>query len=743
MKLLLLSISLINFAFMQDECQIFEMQDECIAAGCQWNDEEGCYRFNDDENENHEDGPHECLLDCEGIEYLNPEENPYEACDWIISNFGPNNFMNSCIEDCDDETIIHINEYMEICFQCLEDNNCDDIFDNEGDGNNDWDDNENYCEDLSEDECSITEGCQWYDGEGCFRYEDEEDNDGDNDWDDENPEGCLELSQDECVSTEGCEWIGSSPNMPGGGYCIENNNEDDCNSDLVCGSAITCCDGLLYPTTCCSENCDDPIGECDDDFGDLECSDLGYQDCIDVDFCEWSSYVTPNGFFEGCVDIEENDDSVPECVMDCEGFESVDPQEDATYFCNWLLDIFPTGCAEDCEQEILDDIEQFMVTCDECLPDNSCDDVFDDNDDEYDCYQLNYADCIEAEGCEWIMGNEWGGYICVENQDEDNCSDLDYEDCIESLDCHPNYNAAGQFEGCEDSHFEPNIGMLYGRVEYIYGDAIDFIPYATLHIESLPSNADMYYFEAMSDGEGYYYIELPAGPYMVTAYANGESLTLDAQIVPNGELELNFLLGEWNGPEGPYAQLSLGDYHTGNPGSNISIPLYLSSNEFVGGVQFTILSELGLSLVEMESTDPCFSANFNMIDDTQSIGIIFSLEGCEFPPEEMLQIAHMSFNISPYVPIGVELELSFNNTIVSDSVGNEIPSYGQGAVIMLGVKGDVNADGEFNVLDVVMMVNFALYVEYPNDSQFWASDMNNDGMVNVLDVVQLVNLILN
>ena len=108
---------------------------------------------------------------------------------------------------------------MEICFQCLADNNCDDIFDNDGD--NDWD-NENYCEDLSEDECSITEGCQWYDGEGCFRYEDEEDND----WDDENPEGCLELSQDECVSTEGCEWIGSSPNMPGGGYCIENNNED-------------------------------------------------------------------------------------------------------------------------------------------------------------------------------------------------------------------------------------------------------------------------------------------------------------------------------------------------------------------------------------------------------------------------------------------------------------------------------------------------------------------------------------
>ena len=35
-----------------------------------------------------------------------------------------------------------------------------------------------------------------------------------------------------------------------------------CDPELACGQAITCCDDLLYPTTCCSENCDEPIGEC-------------------------------------------------------------------------------------------------------------------------------------------------------------------------------------------------------------------------------------------------------------------------------------------------------------------------------------------------------------------------------------------------------------------------------------------------------------------------------------------------
>ena len=36
----------------------------------------------------------------------------------------------------------------------------------------------------------------------------------------------------------------------------------DCDPDLMCGEAETCCDGLMYPTTCCAENCDEPIGEC-------------------------------------------------------------------------------------------------------------------------------------------------------------------------------------------------------------------------------------------------------------------------------------------------------------------------------------------------------------------------------------------------------------------------------------------------------------------------------------------------
>ena len=51
--------------------------------------------------------------------------------------------------------------------------------------------------------------------------------------------------------------------------------------------------------------------------------------------------------------------------------------------------------------------------------------------------------------------------------------------------------------------------------------------------------------------------------------------------------------------------------------------------------------------------------------------------------------------------------------------------------------GDINNDGEINVLDVVSMVNIALNTAYNS-----SADLNNDMQINVLDVVILINLIL-
>ena len=91
------------------------------------------------------------------------------------------------------------------------------------------------------------------------------------------------------------------------------------------------------------------------------------------------------------------------------------------------------------------------------------------------------------------------------------------------------------------------------------------------------------------------------------------------------------------------------------------------------------------------------------------------------------------------------LEYSYNNQYPTASMPL---SDGSALFITTGqandyLMGDINADEEINILDVVMMVNIVLNVIEPSDYQMIVSDINLDGSVNVLDVVQLVNIILN
>ena len=269
-----------------------------------------------------------------------------------------------------------------------------------------------------------------------------------------------------------------------------------------------------------------------------------------------------------------------------------------------------------------------------------------------------------------------------------------------------------------------------------------------ISIESADSSSVLpYQFITYTNEEGHFEITVPGGLYIVTAFVFEESQTLEANVYPGDAIELNFLLGEagTGGGEDPMAVLSLG-YETAIPGSTVIMPLYLDANVPVAGVQFEIASSTfatsGLLIPSgIESNHDCFTANYNNLDGN-FIGIIFSLEGCEYEPYDNHHIADLIFELSVYSPIGTTVELVFEDTIVSDSFGNEVPSYGQNGQVSIGALGDINADGELNVLDVVVMINFALYIEDPNDLQFWASDINGDGSINVLDVVLLVGLIL-
>ena len=58
-------------------------------------------------------------------------------------------------------------------------------------------------------------------------------------------------------------------------------------------------------------------------------------------------------------------------------------------------------------------------------------------------------------------------------------------------------------------------------------------------------------------------------------------------------------------------------------------------------------------------------------------------------------------------------------------------------------QGDVNYDGNLNILDLVRIVNHILGTEEFTDMQIYLADMNQDGMIDILDIVSLANVILN
>ena len=768
-----------------EECEWF---DECVWTdnGCQdANWEDGCGGLSQDECESldycewisdsdnpnnwgmcievdNEDGPPECLMDCEGIEYVDPQEDPYEACDWIISTFGLDPGFGSCFNDCDEDTIMLIYSLVEGCYNCLGDTtlDCADVFDDED--NNDWE-----CSDLSQDECYINEGCQWNEEEGmCVEH----------DWGGGEceeglvtcPDGSCAEHFSDCFTNDEC----------GDGECQGWENGWNCPED--CDSDINNCSDLGEDECETVVFCDwnEEEGMCVEyDWGGGECEDLNYAECLVTDDCEWISDSDNPNNWGMCV--EANDD------WECSDFDS--EEECQIHDCEWELNASGTGqCIEgDGFEPICEDLSDYLFG-----------------------------------PCDMIIGIGWNGQECTWYS---GCGTID-EDGVDHSDSF--FDSIEECEAaCSDN--QQGDGVLYGTVEYIWGDAIELVVGALIEIQEVTGFS---LYTTQTNEEGFYEIELPQGPYIVTVHAYDEYQVHDIYIIANHEHELNFTLGEFyyetalvgnvscgdcpndyapisdahivisnpnqwfnmetftdedgffwaslpasgmynvsisadnymdfddyiyvqgitemnfyldtdsTGGDG-YAILSLEDV-TASAGSEVSIPLFLESDLEVAGVQFSVnySSATGSYIYPsgLNSTDSCFIAEFNEVNG-EFIGIIFSLEGCVV---ENVHIADLVFEVADNVPSGFEAYLTFNSTLVADIDGNEILSYGEGCNILFGSLGDVNSDGDLNILDIVLIVNFAIYIEEPTDSQFWAADINQDDLINILDIVQVVNMIL-
>ena len=58
------------------------------------------------------------------------------------------------------------------------------------------------------------------------------------------------------------------------------------------------------------------------------------------------------------------------------------------------------------------------------------------------------------------------------------------------------------------------------------------------------------------------------------------------------------------------------------------------------------------------------------------------------------------------------------------------------------LRGDLNFDTSFDILDIVIIVDRILINNYNNQIDYWIADLNHDNLTNIFDVILLIEKIL-
>ncbi len=231
-------------------------------------------------------------------------------------------------------------------------------------------------------------------------------------------------------------------------------------------------------------------------------------------------------------------------------------------------------------------------------------------------------------------------------------------------------------------------GALAGEVFYQWGDAIELVAGALIQVHSSAG----FIFESETNENGFYLIEeIPVGNYVITCTVyTEESMTQEVEIIAGTSAILDFWFGE------PWYETSLmGMVYDANHENQIVNEAHIMAHS-ADGVIIETYSYEGFYWLSLPGAGTYY--------------LTVSAEG------------YLDLNAT--FDVQWIMEHDFYLTPAED------------------IPGDINFDGEVNVLDVVALVNFVIFIEEPTDTEFAAGDLNNDGTLNILDVVLMVNMIL-
>jgi len=166
-----------------------------------------------------------------------------------------------------------------------------------------------------------------------------------------------------------------------------------------------------------------------------------------------------------------------------------------------------------------------------------------------------------------------------------------------------------------------------------------------------------------------------------------------------------------------------------NPNSNLrgfQFEVNSSPNEFLS------LYNVGGGITEDYGFDTGFNPNNGIV-------VGYDLDG-----GSILDTSGVLTKIDLTGYIGTEsVQVCLSNVLLTGPTGWDLyPSEVGGCIIIENQLGDINYDGQFNVLDAVMTVQLVLEYSIPNEYEQWAADINADGNINIQDIVLVIDIIL-
>ena len=286
--------------------------------------------------------------------------------------------------------------------------------------------------------------------------------------------------------------------------------------------------------------------------------------------------------------------------------------------------------------------------------------------------------------CEMIIGYGWNGEECTWFS---GCGTVD-EDGVD--------HTGSFFDSMEECNATcadvVTHGTLAGEVFYQWGDAIELVTGALIQMHS----SGGFIFETETNENGFYLIEeIPHGNYAVTCTVyTGETMTQEVEIIVGASAIVDFWFGEpW------YETAIMGMIYDANHENQVVHEAHIMAHGSDGVI------------IETYSMEGFYWLSLPAVGN-----YLFTLSADGY------------FDLDATIYVQGIIEHNFYLTPIDDGMDPQ--------------AGDINDDGEVNVLDVVALVNFVIFIEEPSDNEFWAGDLNQDNSLNVLDVVLMVNIIL-